>query len=210
MENFEKQIYSQNGEDGVIKHIFDNIGFTNKIAVEFGVSAGGGGGQANTRLLAEEGWKVFWFDCDPSTTIPNNCTFTQARLTSKNISSVFESVGVPLNFDLLSIDVDGNDYHLREALKSYNPRVCVMEYNGCFDGATEYIMKENDEYVWRNKDRSFGASLKSLSIQAERLGYDLVYCDKRGVNSFFIKSEINPFQKKSSEEAYRPLYWAWR
>ena len=212
MKNFEKKIYSQNGEDGVIEHIFEKIGFTNKIAVEFGVSAGGGGGQANTRLLAEQGWKVFWFDCDPASDVPDNVVFTQARLTSKNICSIFESAGVPKDFDLLSIDVDGNDYHLREALSSYNPRVCVLEYNGCVDGATEYIMKEDDNYVWlwKNKDRTYGASLKSLTQQAERLNYDLVYCDNRGVNSFFIKSNINPFQKKSSEEAYVPLYWAWR
>lgn len=210
MKNFEKKIYSQNGEDGVIEHIFEKIGFTNKVAVEFGVSAGGGGGQANTRLLAEQGWKVFWFDCDPASVVPDNVVFTQARLTSKNICSIFESAGVPKDFDLLSIDVDGNDYHLREALSSYNPRVCVLEYNGCVDGATEYIMKEDDNYVWKNKERTFGASLKSLTQQAERLNYDLVYCDNRGVNSFFIKSNINPFQKKSSEEAYVPLYWAWR
>jgi hypothetical protein len=210
MKNFEKKIYSQNGEDGVIEHIFEKIGFTNKVAVEFGVSAGGGGGQANTRLLAEQGWKVFWFDCDPASVVPDNVVFTQARLTSKNICSIFESAGVPKDFDLLSIDVDGNDYHLREALKEYNPKVCVMEYNGAYDGLTKYIMPEDDNYVWKNKETIFGASLSSLTDQANRLGYDLVHCEQRGVNAFFVRKDINPFPAKTSEEAWVPLFWAWR
>lgn len=210
MDNFEKRVYSQNGEDGIIEHIFNTIGTTNKIAVEFGVSAGGSGLQANTRLLAEQDWKVFWFDYSPATSIPENCVFTQTKLTSDNIHTVFEAAGIPKDFDLLSIDVDGNDYHLRDALHLYNPRVCIMEYNGSFDGATEYIMEEDNDFVWRKGNKSFGASLKSLTLQAERLGYELVYCDRKGVNSFFIKSSDNIFPKKTSEEAYKPLFWAFR
>lgn len=210
MNLFENKTYSQNGEDGIIAHIFDKIGTTNRIAVEFGVSAGGGGGQTNTRLLAEKGWKVFWFDCDASSVVPKNCAFMQVKLTSENICSTFEKAGIPKNFDLLSIDVDGNDYHLREALCEYSPNVCVMEYNGSFEKHVEYIMPEDDNYEWKNKDLAFGASLLSYTKQAERLGYDLVYCEKSGANAFFIKSDINLFPKKTCEEAWIPLYWAWK
>lgn len=210
MKEFESQIYSQNGEDGIINHIFEKIGTTNKIAVEFGVSVGAVSGQTNTRLLAEKGWATFWFDCQPSLVVPANCTFTQARLTSNNICSIFESVGIPKDIDLLSVDVDGNDYHLREALKEYSPRVCVMEYNGAYDGTTKYIMPEDDSYVWKNKEIIFGASLSSLTDQANRLGYDLVHCEKRGVNAFFVRKDINPFPARTSEQAWVPLFWAWR
>lgn len=111
--------------------------------------------------------------------------------------------------DLLSIDIDGNDYHLREALSEYRPRVCIMEYNGCFDGAEEYVMPKNDEYGWPGEtDRSFGASLKSYTLQANRYGYDLVYCESRGVNAFFVRQDVNPFPARTSEEAWVKLCWA--
>ena len=81
MKVYEKRIHSQNGEDGVIEHIFNSIGVTNRIAVEFGVSAGGGGLQTNTKYLADQGWKTFWFDIDDAVNIPPGCTFVKKMLT---------------------------------------------------------------------------------------------------------------------------------
>ena len=202
---FEKRIYSQNGEDGVIEKIFDKIGTTNKIAVEFGVSAGGGGMQTNTRLLAEQGWKVFWYDIKNATNLPPNCVFAKEFLTSDNVVQVFENSGIPKEFDLLSIDVDGNDYHMREALKEFSPRVCIMEYNGYYSGNAEYIMPMNNNYRWKGQI-NFGASLKSYTDQANRLGYDLVYCDQNGVNAFFIRKDVNIFSPKTSEAAFVKLF----
>jgi hypothetical protein len=138
--------------------------------------------------LLSFGWKTFWFDGNYPSYVPENCVFTKEFLTTDNIANIFAKVGVPKDLDLLSIDVDGNDYHLRECLKEFNPRVCIMEYNGCFDANVEYIMPLNNNYVWPgNSDRLFGASLKSYALQAEQLGYDLVYCDSQGVNAFYKK-----------------------
>ena len=44
----EKQVYSQNGEDGVLEYIFQNIGTSNKIYVEFGTEDAQ---ECNTRYL---------------------------------------------------------------------------------------------------------------------------------------------------------------
>lgn len=205
MKEFEKRIHSQNGEDGIIEHIFNQIGITNRIAVEFGVSAGGGGTQTNTRLLAELGWTTFWYDIEDATNLPPNCNFEIQFLTKDNIQSVFESSGIPTEFDLLSIDVDGNDYYLRDALANYKPRVCIMEYNGYYNGNCEYIMPYNESYRWRGQ-RDFGASLKAYTVQANRLGYDLVYCDSRGVNAFFVRQDVNVFKPKTSEEAFVKIF----
>lgn len=207
MIEYERKVCSQNGEDGVIAEIFNRIGTTNKVAVEFGVSAGGGGTEANTRYLAEQGWKTFWIDCEASTSLPRNCTFRQCFLTADNIESEFKQLGIPNELDLLSIDVDGNDYHLRESLNSYSPRVCVMEYNGSIPPDVPYIMPRNDKYVWKLWQTNFGASLYSYVEQANRLGYDLVYCESRGVNAFFVRKDINPFPSLTSEQAWRPLWW---
>jgi hypothetical protein len=208
MIEFENKIHSQNGEDGIIKFIFDKIGTTNKIAVEFGVSAGGSGLETNTLQLSKDEWKLYWYDILPITHVPQNCIFEQVKLTVENIVSTFNASKIPKEFDLLSIDIDGNDYYIREALLEFSPRVCIMEYNGSYDGVTEYIMPRNDEYIWTKKDTRFGASLKSLTMQADRLGYDLVYCESKGVNCFFVRKDINPFEKQSSEYAWKKLWWA--
>lgn len=205
MEQYEARIYSQNGEDGIIAHILSKIDIRNRVAVEFGV---GNGYENNTRLLASLGWRTFWFDCGAIHYQPPGCTFRQVMLTADNINTIFREQQIPSDFDVLSIDVDGNDYHLREALDCYSPRVCVMEYNGSYGADEMYIMPRDDNYQWRTWDTRFGASLLSLTQQADRLGYDLVYCERRGVNVFFVRKDINTLPVLSVRDAWRPLWWA--
>ena len=200
----ENKIYSQNGEDGILAHIFGTIGVRNCTAVEFGV---GNGYENNSRLLAALGWRTFWFDCGELRHQPPGCTFLQRALTVDNIDATFREQQIPPEFDLLSVDVDGNDYHLREALNCYSPRVCVMEYNGSYAPDQEYVMPRDDNYQWKTWETTFGASLLSLTQQATRLGYDLVYCESRGVNAFYVRSDINPFPVLTVANAWRPLWW---
>lgn len=192
---------SQNGEDGVIQHIFNLIGTTDRVCVEIGVSASGEGIENNTLNLINRGWTGYWFDLvDVGYSAPN-CKFIKEKVTADNVVSLFVHAGIPKNIDLLSIDIDSNDYYVRKALSEYNPAVCIMEYNGCYDSATEYVMPRDDNYVWRGQ-RNFGASLAALAAQANRLGYDLVYCDSHGINAFFVRKDINVFLAKTANEAY--------
>lgn len=207
MLKFERKIYSQNGEDGIISHIFDQIGITNKIAVEFGI---GDGLETNTRLLAEQEWQCYWLDAEPALHTEPTVIFKQTWITADNIVSEFEHQGIPKEFDLLSIDIDGNDYHVRAALKDYQPRVIIQEYNGCFDPRTEYIMQRNDSYKWTLWEKDFGASLLSLTKLNDDLGYDLVYCESRGVNAFFVRQDLNVFDRLPIQQLWRPLWWASR
>lgn len=208
--NHEEKITSQNGEDGIIKHIFDIIGTTNKIAVEFGVSLNKNIIESNTNNLLLDDWKAFWFDLNKIDHIPPNCKFTEIKLTKDNIEDTFLENKIPYEFDFLSIDIDSNDYHMRDALKNFSPRVYVIEYNGSYGPLIEYVMPYNENYSWSNsfKDTVFGASLKSLEQQGDNLGYDLVYCDQSGINAFFIRKDINVFKKLKSEDAWVPLFWA--
>jgi hypothetical protein len=204
----EKSVYSQNGEDGIIEYIFNTIGTSNKIAVEFGVSAGGSGSQNNTRLLADTGWNLFWFDLNNIDKHVSNVTFKQVKLNIDNIQDEFNKAGIPEEFDLLSIDVDGNDYHFREKLKTYSPRVCVLEYNGAREPDEEYIMPYDNNYSWSGRrDHKFGASLLSLTKLSDQLGYDLVYVESNGVNAFFVRKDINVFEKKTPYELWKPVIW---
>lgn len=212
MIKYEQKTYSQNGEDGIIKHIFDNIGTTNKIAVEIGVTDEVSKNshynlECNTRLLSEQGWKTYLFDGLIPPYIPQNATFIKKFLTSTNVVETFQQLNIPEEFDLLSIDIDGNDYWIRESLSLYSPRVCVLEYNGCYPGNAGYIMPYDENYSWKLWESNFGASLKSFTEQADRLGYDLVYCESKGVNAFFVRKDANVFPKKTSEEAWVKLWW---
>jgi hypothetical protein len=203
---YEKKVFSQNGEDGILEHILKTIGITNRIAVEFGV---GDGTENNTRYLADHlDFNVFWFDLCDLKYKPRTCVYNKKLLTPANIVETFESANIPKEFDVLSIDIDGNDYHVRDALSSYRPRVCVLEYNGSFASDFEYIMPHDDTYQWHYPDKRFGCSLKSQCLQANRLGYDLVYCNANGVNAFYIRKDVNVFASKTSEQAFVKLFWA--
>lgn len=204
----EAKIYSQNGEDGIIAHIFAVIGTSNRTAVEIGVAANSQLAEANTYNLGTQGWRTYWFDCANTHQIPMDCVFTRALLTADNVVGYFERVNVPLEPDLISIDVDGNDYWLRAALAEYKPRVWVMEYNGCQPADSNYVMPRNDSYMWSYPQTEFGASLKALTEQANSFGYDLVYVDTQGVNAFYIRRDCNQFEPVQVEQAWKQVCWA--
>src|SRR4029079_7267506 len=91
--------------------------------------------------------------------------------------------------DLLSIDVDGNDYHLFEALSVLEPRVVVIEYNGYAPPPVLWVMEYGADQTGAGP-HYFGASLKSLELLAKKKGYTLVGCNLVGLNAFFVKSEL--------------------
>jgi hypothetical protein len=120
---YEKQINSQNGEDGIIAEIFRRIGTKNQYFVEFGVESGV---QCNCAHLAlDQGWPGLFLEADPDffaqladryQAYPRvRCV--RAAVTSDNIEHLLETHGVPPSFDLLSIDIDGNDYWVWSALR---------------------------------------------------------------------------------------------
>src|SRR4051794_40434243 len=134
----EFQMFSQTGADGIIAEIFHRIGRTNSIFVEFGV---GNGLENNTAALLLQGWSGVWIEASrrSNRAIQQNLKplLDEQKLmllprfvTKENIVDLLDGCGVPLDLDLVSIDIDGNDYWVWEALLSrYSPRVVVIEYN---------------------------------------------------------------------------------
>lgn len=121
--DFESRTYSQNGEDGVIARLFEVLGATNRFFVEFGT--GPDGRERNTRLLEEQGWQGLLMDRSAAERNPG---IRREFISAENINELFAKYGVPEEFDLLSIDVDGNDYWIWKALRDvYRPRVVVIE-----------------------------------------------------------------------------------
>jgi len=211
--HFHRSVYTQNGEDGIIEEIFKRIGFTNKFFVEFGVH----GVKNNSTFLLINDWKGLWIGgSDEGAKFisekfkflidQRKLTHTQSWITRNNIEQIFLKNNVPVNFDFLSIDLDGNDYWIWEAIENYSPRIVCIEYNATFPPGVSWVMAYNENHVW-DQTSYFGASLKAIENLGKKKGYELVCCDFAGCNAFFIRNDQNlelferPF---TAEHHYEP------
>lgn len=179
---YEAKYYSQHGEDGILLAIFAKIGSTNKYTVEFGV---GTGKECNTRhLIQRKQWKGLWMTAND---FPRRrwqeiqCEF----ITAENINELFEKYSVPREFDLLNIDIDGNDLWVWKKIESYRPRVVCIEYNGNVPCNEARSIAYDPTFNWAHT-AYFGASLRALELLAVSKGYVLVGCDSSGTNAFFV------------------------
>lgn len=197
LSRFGFQVNSQNEEDGIIAEIFKRIGTTDRFFVEFGVEDGL---ECNSAYLLTEGWKGMWIEADRDAvkSIRNRFDFwirrgelkvQQQFITAENIETLFRQGGVPDEFDLLSIDIDGNDYWVWKAITTYKPRVVIIEYNAVFPPTKRWIVKYNPDAVL-GRDSYFGASLKSMELLGAVKGYKLVGCNFTGANAFFVREDL--------------------
>jgi hypothetical protein len=193
----EYQVFSQNGEDGIIQEIFNRIGTTNKYFIEFGVEDGL---ECNTLNLLYKQWQGLWIDGSKDHVNSINNRFSDwisaGRLTIKNrfinaenIESIFQSADVPAGLDLLSIDIDYNDYYVWKAITAYKPRVVVIEYNSIFRPDTHFVVQYNADRIW-DKTSHFGASLLAYEQLGNEKGYSLVSCSFTGSNAFFVRTDL--------------------
>ena len=200
LERYESRTYSQNGEDGVIARIFDRIGTTNRYFVEFGTGADGR--ERNTRLLQSQGWTGLLMDACAD---PAHPEVSKESITAENINELFRKYSVPDEFDMLSIDIDGNDYWVWQAIdRRYRPRLLVMEYNAAIPPDQSRTIRYDAGFRWRGTDY-FGASLLALADLSASRGYVLVHCERSGVNAFFLRDDCVPGQSRSVGEVYRPF-----
>jgi hypothetical protein len=212
------KVYSQNEEDGIIREIFNRIGTTNKVFVELGV---GNGLENNTLTLLFENWKGLWIEgsAQSADIIKNNFVKTIASgqlavicsyITRDNINDLLSSYQPNKEIDLLSVDIDGNDYHVFERISSIVPRVVVIEYNAKFPPPIVFCMRYNEKHVWDSTDH-FGASLKFLEIKLGEKGYNLVGCNLIGSNAFFVRQDLISdkfFPPFTAENHFQPArYW---
>ncbi|WDV97018.1 hypothetical protein [Brevibacillus parabrevis] len=209
---YEKRVFSQNGEDGMIEELFARIGTTKRFFVEFGVE---GGVECLSRNLAyAHQWSGVLIEGHPLKYIYLQQTYAalpqvathQAFITRENIASLFAQFRVPAQFDLLSIDLDGIDYWVWQALAAYKPRVVIIEYNASFPPPQKMVVAYDPSFAW-NGTTYFGASLTSLAELGKKLGYALIGTDSRGVNAFFVRRELlglARFAERTPQEAYHP------
>jgi len=113
---------------------------------------------------------------------------------AENIESLFARYGVPEEFDLLSIDIDGNDYWVWKAISRYSPRVVIVEYNIFFLAETAKTIAYDPDHVWNRKDHRLyhGASLAAFDKLAREKGYALLHTDVYCPNAIFVRRDLLP------------------
>lgn len=191
-----ERVFSQFGEDGIIRRILDVIGRTNRHCVEFG--GHDGITMSNTaRLLREEGWSGGFIEADPELykkLVDNyrnqpKVHALNAFVTPDTIETLIDKLGAPVDMDLLCIDIDGNDYWVWQSIQRYKPRVVVIEFNGAYPPPRKWVMNYNPTHFWQSNDY-YGASAQSLTDLARVKGYELVCCEEQGANLFFVRAEL--------------------
>ena len=187
-----RNVTSQTGEDGLLSKVFDVIGVTDRCCVDIGAWDGIHG--SNTRQLVLQGWKSVQVECDPerfrklSRLYAANGRVTCIRRLVQHdgpdsLERLLDETGVGDAFDLLCIDVDGNDYHLWASLERHRPRTVVIEYNFSIPDEVAFVQPA-DPHVAQ------GSSLRALVELGRRKGYELVF--PTGLNALFVQRQLFP------------------
>jgi hypothetical protein len=202
LRDYEFQVYSQWGEDGILQALTRAVPTGRKVFVEFGVEDYR---EANTRfLLANSGWSGLVIDGSPAN-IERICSAdffwrynlkaVCAFITRDNINELLRQNGLAGDIGLLSIDIDGNDYWVWEAIDAVRPGIVVVEYNWRFGPERRVTVPYAADFVRGRAHPSmvyYGASLAALHALAQRKGFDLVGCNSAGNNAFFVRSDLRP------------------
>lgn len=179
----------------MLEAILRAIGRGSQWFVEFGV---GEGGEGNCVMLADRlGWAGLFIESDANAFARlreryrerSQVRTLRASVTPDNVEQLFAQAGVPRDLDVLSIDIDGNDYWVWEAVEKFTPRVVVVEYNANLPLEARLVMTRDDSHRWDGTDY-FGASLGALRSLGTAKGYELVHTDTTGVNAFFVRGPL--------------------
>jgi len=209
-----RKVYSQNDEDGIIAEIFHRIGVENCTFVEFGV---GSGVECNSLWLLTQGWSGLWIEGNADYTKSIEVTHKHWRdnnkliiknnfVTKGNINSIIAEQFHEKNLDLLSIDIDFNDFWIWKEIFCVNPRVVVIEYNASWPPPVSITVPYDGKAQW-SRGNYFGASLEALNRLGQSKGYSLIGCSLSGVNAFFVRNDLlgdHFIQPGSSFEHYEP------
>jgi hypothetical protein len=187
---------SQNEEDGLLLALFKRIGATNHRFVEIGCGMNGG----NSGFFAQEcGWSGLMVDAKTASIDKVQVRFRghpvrvlKQRVTREGVNAMLEKFGFTGELDLLSIDIDGMDYWLWEAVSACSPRVVAIEYNWLFGADHAVTIPYASEFdLTAIGNRGYrGASLAALVHLGRTKGYRLVATER--VNAFFLRNDLAP------------------
>lgn len=193
--------YSQFEEDGLLLYIFASIGTTNRTFVDIGSGNGINSNCAN--LAINFGWDGLFIDGN-NKNIMNGRLFYQRHpdthlyppkfvnsfVQRENINEIIQNAGFSGIIDLVSIDIDGNDYWIWYALSVIEPRVVIIETHVEF-GLNNIVVPYDKDYSYPGKHPDYhGASPVAMAKLAEKKGYRLVGANNYGFNTIYVRKGI--------------------
>ena len=209
----EFSIFSQWGDDGIIQYLINLVPISNRLFVEFGVEDYR---ESNTRfLLMNNNWKGLIIDGSRSNMErvrksnlywKYDLTAVGQFVTRENVNSIFVDHAFVGPIGILSIDVDGNDYWIWEAISVIDPDIVIVEYNSVFGNEHAITVPYHaafDRTKAHYSNLYWGVSLKGLTYLSEKKGYAFVGCNSNGNNAYFVKkNKAGKLITVSAEEGF--------
>lgn len=210
----EFQVFSQWGEDGIIQFLLAHVPVPNTIFVEFGVESYA---EANTRfLLLHDDWSGLIIDGseqhmqgvrESDLAWRHTLHAKSAWISADNINDLIRGAGISGDIGILSVDIDGVDYWVWQAIDVVQPRIVIAEYNSLF-GPEAKVTPPYDPTFERAKAHSshvfYGSSIAALNHLAEEKGYQLIGTNSAGNNAFFVRHDLaGVFPRRSVAEVYQ-------
>jgi hypothetical protein len=209
----EFRVFSQFGDDGIIQYLIHLLEPVEERFIEFGVEDYG---ESNTRfLLMNDNWTGLVIDgsrehvahiCRQDYHSRHTLTAAHAFVDRSNVNALFRDNGFTGGLGLLSIDIDGNDYWVWEAIDCVEPVVVVCEYNAVF-GASRAVTVPYEPTFQRTRAHPsnlyFGASLGALCLLAGRKGFAFVGANSAGNNAYFVRQDrLGPLRALRAEQGF--------
>lgn len=218
LEPYGFKVYSQSDEDGILEEIFRRLGIGTGRFVEIGVE---NGLECNSLYLIHKGWRGVWIEGAQkhrpaieetfATILGRRLDVTFGWVTAEGVNPIFKALKIEPEVDFLSIDIDGNDIYLLDAL-DIRPKVICIEYNAKFPANIDKRPVYDPARAWRGRDY-MGSSLKALAAVADGKGYRLVGTNIVGANAFFVRKDLAgdlfPDDCRSEALYNPPRYWLW-
>lgn len=188
LNRYERNVFSQFGEDGIIEKILSMIPSRDGWCVEFG--AWDGIYLSNTRnLILDSEYKAVLIEANKSSfneLLKNYsankrviCLCDFVGFAKKDgLDAILGKTECPKNFDFLSIDIDGNDYHVWRAINEYRPKLVCVEYNPQIPNEVEFVQAADPSV-------KLGASVAALTKLGKEKGYELICINP--CNCFFVE-----------------------
>ena len=189
--------YSQTGEEGYVDFILSNLPEKGKHLVEIG--AWDGHYLSNTRYFIEKGYSHLLIDGDNR----GNAEVKEHFITQENVLELLQSYETPTEFDLLCVDIDGNDlYILDKILGRYKPTLVLAEFNPIWEAHESKTITYNAGHTWANDDY-YGFSFLAGKKMAAKHGYTCIF-ENDSLNMYFVRTEMLDF---IPEISYKTAYY---